>query len=446
MGRTKCSYQPRWEVGHSWLQEHKSDSSSKAWCKRCLKGFSIKSGYCGVTQHQRTHEVRDRKLREKGVPEEVGFVHLSKLMKNGGIPVGDTVTVTHLRHVDYDNPRLLLTKDKLYIGQASKRFITEMKMSCDTKALQPFFLEYFSNHLHSITLKYLIVLSPAHRKTVPLEEAVKMWTYLGEKFSNIINDDEIDEFIRELRNYHLDMNDDGVSQEVDKWWASVAKLKHKEDRSQVFPHLSKLALGLCTVYNSSSPAERDFTVQSHIYADKRVHKLGQKKLVAKTTLRSSVAVAARDCSKCHDARKDKEEQRQQGKNPARYKAMHCHCNLLPLDQALIKKIVDISDRKSKPEKDSTEDSDEDREEDSDVEEEIDVEEERSKDRIKAKSDLQREIENLKRNVHETSQANEKSKEPADNSRKATSGRKSISSRLNNIYFKILLFNTGLSIL
>ena len=30
---------------------------------------------------------------------------------------------------------------------------------------------------------------------------------------------------------------------------------------------------------------------------------------------------------------------------------------------------------------------------------------------------------LKRNVHETSQANEKSKEPADNSRKATSGRK-----------------------
>ena len=73
MGRTKCSYQPRWEAGHSWLQEHRSDST-KAWCKRCLKGFSIKSGYCGVTQHQRTYEVRDRKLREKGVPEEVGFV------------------------------------------------------------------------------------------------------------------------------------------------------------------------------------------------------------------------------------------------------------------------------------------------------------------------------------------------------------------------------------
>ena len=37
--------------------------------------------------------------------------------------------------------------------------------------------------------------------------------------------DEIDELIRELRNYHLDMNDDeGVSQEVDKWWAAVAKL------------------------------------------------------------------------------------------------------------------------------------------------------------------------------------------------------------------------------
>ena len=233
--------------------------------------------------------------------------------------------------------------------------------------------------------------------------------------------DEIDELIRELRNYHLDMNDDeGVSQEVDKWWAAVAKLKHKEDHSQVFPHLSKLALGLCTVYNSSSPAERDFTVQSHIYADKRVHKLGQKKLVAKTTLRSSVAVAARDCSKCHEARKDKEEQRQQGKNPARYKAMHCHCNLLPLDQSLIKKIADISDRKSKPEKDSTEDSDEDHEEDSDVEEEIDVEEEKHKDRIKAKSDLQKEIENLKRNLNETSQANEKLKESADSSRKATS--------------------------
>ena len=361
--------------------------------------------------------------------------HLTKFMKNGGIPLGDTVTVSHLRHVDYDNARLLLTKDKLYIGQATKRFITEMKMSCDTKALQPFFtgvykfyktstqfmLKYFSNHLHSITLKYLIVLSPAHRRTVPLEEAVKMWTYLGEKFSNIINDDEIDELIRELRNYHLDMNDDeGVSQEVDKWWAAVAKLKHKEDHSQVFPHLSKLALGLCTVYNSSSPAERDFTVQSHIYADKRVHKLGQKKLVAKTTLRSSVAVAARDCSKCHEARKDKEEQRQQGKNPARYKAMHCHCNLLPLDQSLIKKIADISDRKSKPEKDSTEDSDEDHEEDSDVEEEIDVEEEKHKDRIKAKSDLQKEIENLKRNLNETSQANEKLKESADSSRKATS--------------------------
>ena len=76
-----------------------------------------------------------------------------------------------------------------------------------------------------------------------------MLTYLGEKFSNIINDDEIDELIRELRNYHLDMNDyEGVTQEVEKWWAAVAKLKHKEDHAQVFPHLSKLALGLCTVY------------------------------------------------------------------------------------------------------------------------------------------------------------------------------------------------------
>ena len=54
------------------------------------------------------------------------------------------------------------------------------------------------------------------------------------------------------------------------------------------------------------------------------------------------------------------------------------------------------------------------------EEEIDVEEEKHKDRIKAKSDLQKEIENLKRNLNETSQANEKLKESADSSRKATS--------------------------
>ena len=81
------------------------------------------------------------------------------------------------------------------------------------------------------------------------------WTILGKQLNHIITEEELRRLLTvELPNYRLlEVAEEGV--EVDLWWSQVADSMLGGERQ--FPILSRLAL--CTICNSSSEVERDFS-------------------------------------------------------------------------------------------------------------------------------------------------------------------------------------------
>ena len=121
------------------------------------------------------------------------------------------------------------------------------------------------------------------------------WEYLGQSLDHIVKEEDLARLLTtELPAYQrLEEAEEG--KEVDEWWAEVAEVTLGDERQ--FPILSRfttiitilnltlilyrLALALCTVCNSSSEVERDFSDMEAIYADSHAHATGQELLEAK---------------------------------------------------------------------------------------------------------------------------------------------------------------------
>ena len=95
----------------------------------------------------------------------------------------------------------------------------------------------------------------------------------------------------------------------------------KDEGTLVFPLLSKLGSALATLYNSSSMAERDFSLMNAIVADKS--RTSQLLLLAKMYIKAEIMGLARSCKQCKVLSSVDEDGR------------HCHCHLWqPTDELM----------------------------------------------------------------------------------------------------------------
>ena len=157
------------------------------------------------------------------------------------------------------------------------------------------------------------------------------WTILGKQLNHIITEEELRRLLTvELPNYRLlEVAEEGV--EVDLWWSQVADSMLGGERQ--FPILSRLAL--CTICNSSSEVERDFSDMEAIYADSRANATGQKLLEAKKTVKSAVKQKARKCARCQAYKEDRKKRAFAGERLPREQCNHCHCSFLEVDEELL---------------------------------------------------------------------------------------------------------------
>ena len=279
------------------------------------------------------------------------ITHFSRFLKDGGIKRGETATASKLLAVNYKDESLWLSKVNVFVGSGVKSFLADIRLNPNSEELSQFYdsvykyyletsermVEYFSKGLKSETVKYLTVLSPK-AKDLPLEESRKKWGYLAEKFHNVVSSEEADLLHEELANYRLLPIKDHVHVNhvaVDQWYANLAKITIGDELA--YPVLSHLALALCTMYNSSSEAERDFSTEKFILEDARKNSTSQLTQQSKMTVMSAVARKAKDCKLCLEAIKEKEEEKKKFPDTvvAKYRSRHCHCDMLDVDEAML---------------------------------------------------------------------------------------------------------------
>ena len=192
-------------------------------------------------------------------------------------------------------------------------------------------VKYFTTGLQSKLLRYLQILSP-FKKNLSLDELKKMWRYCAEKFPNVISGFEIDMLMSELVPYkQLDDPEEDI--EVDAWFSRLALLKC--DGENHFPVITKLGLALCTMYNSSSEAERDFSRQNYITADPRRNRMEQPTIRSKLAVMSAAADLKRSCKRCLDAKSTPKKGSAECDYFEESTSRHCHCSLLPVDQKVL---------------------------------------------------------------------------------------------------------------
>ena len=160
------------------------------------------------------------------------------------------------------------------------------------------------------------------------------WRRLGEQLNHIVTSDELVKLLMvELPDFQMlqAVEDEGV--EVDLWWAQVGEVKLGGESQ--FPILSRFALALCTICNSSSEVERDFSDMEAIYADSRASSTGQKLLEAKMTVKSAVKQEADNCARCTADKEERKKKGLAGERLSRQQCQHCHCNFLEVDDELM---------------------------------------------------------------------------------------------------------------
>ena len=273
--------------------------------------------------------------------------HMSYWLKNGGSSDGKPLTVEEMSKFKPRNGEKL-SRRNVFIGTDTRSFIETIGLDYNSPELDEFFdsvfrfyeetteqmIKFFKPTFDSRTVRYLEVIAPEFQRE-SLDRNKERWNYLLTKFPNIIPPDQRDAFLAEIAVYvRLDHPDPG--EPVDEWWARVADVVI--DGQKAFPLMSKFALALATMYNSSSEAERDFSKQTNIYQNTHVTNLSQKKLQCKLTLQSTIAMQATFCSRCENALEERADRKKKGEAVKPYKCKHCHCNLLKPDEGLMNEL------------------------------------------------------------------------------------------------------------
>jgi hypothetical protein len=158
--------------------------------------------------------------------------------------------------------------------------------------------KYFKSSIRSSTLKALAVLSPKAWVTLDLDTLKKHGLVLGEKFSNVLDMVELPALLSEVCQLKFEKGlVKCADSTVDEFFYSLSKELDDDDVIK-YPLLSKLGSALSTLYNSSSPAERDFSLMNLILGDLRKNITSQLLLLAKMFITAEIRSLARNCTKC----------------------------------------------------------------------------------------------------------------------------------------------------
>ena len=154
-----------------------------------------------------------------------------------------------------------------------------------------------------------------------MDDLKKYWRILGEAFPNVIEVGGLPDLLDEVSRFYFEGLEGIEDVEPDELFAKLALIKQDEDI--VYPRLTELGSSLCTIYNSSSPAERDFSLMN-FFVEKRSSRTSQLLLETKMHIKAEISNLAKSCQKCKSVER------------LGSSLSHCHCCLwMPSEDLLV---------------------------------------------------------------------------------------------------------------
>lgn len=287
--------------------------------------------------------------------------------------------------------------------------------------------KYFGPSLKSRTLRYLGVLSPLAAKNLPLDDSKLKWKYLAVEFPNIIESSQVDSLVDEVVKLKTLQ---GIDEEMDpdEFFKELANVKDMNGNKE-FKLIIKLGSALLTGHNSSSNAERDFSIMNGLAADPRKNLTSQLRLNTRLSIKSTVHNMKHSCMECINLKKENKKRTDLGETIK--SSSHCHCpKWTPSDQLISEVSSGKPYQKFKVEEKEKQDSSK--------AQALAFSEVRAKDTEVQKRDLEIEVQKFKRNVAQKSNqksvveegasidAEEKKRKKKDKEEKAAEKRKKLS--------------------
>ena len=253
--------------------------------------------------------------------------YLAKFMKNAGVENNNNPTGRDLLKVKFKERSRQLSDKDIFLGKKVEDLLVELGLTKSSEELQPWLLrvrlyyeeavskmiKYFSKIINSSSLHALKVLAPTSWTSTELDDLKKSWRILGEKFSNILKVSDLPDLMTEVATLKFT----GVGEvtqdtEVDVFLRRLSQVVDDEGKV-CYPLLVRLGYAVATIYNSSSSAERDFSLMNAFLADKSKNKTSLKLLLTKMHIKAECLSLSRSCAKCKVLKV-------QGKE-----GTHCHC-------------------------------------------------------------------------------------------------------------------------
>ena len=281
----------------------------------------------------------------------VEFVYglMSKFLQNAGLGDRDTVSAENILEVDYRKKSIQLKNKDLYIGPKAEKFLEEAGLTKESQELagwlgrvREFFVEviekafkYFSVSLKSITLRYLNILSPKNTIILPLDTLKRRYKYIAKQFSNIVAENEIPELLDQVTLMKAARTlPDAVDASPEQFFGMVHKAKHNK-----YELVARLGQAMLTIYNSSSEAERDFSIQHALVGDPHKNATSQLRLQARMRIKSHTFQLKDLCKKCEKEEEDMDEEDEEDEEEDDVKekkgSCPCHCSIFQPSEELL---------------------------------------------------------------------------------------------------------------
>ena len=281
----------------------------------------------------------------------VEFIYglLSKLLKNAGLGDREVVSADNILHVDYKEESNQHSDKDLYIGPKAEAFLEQAGVTKDSPELavwmgrvREFYKEviekafkYFSVSLKSNTLRYLNILSPKNTVILSLDVLKKRYKYVAKKFNNIVSEVEIPELMDQVTLMKAQRSlPDMVDATPEQFFGIVRRIKNGK-----YNLVARLGQALLSIYNSSSEAERDFSVQHALVGDSHKNSTSQLRLQMRMRIKSSSFQLIDECKKCNTGEENEEVEGEEGEDEEGEKksSCPCHCSQFePSDDMLAK--------------------------------------------------------------------------------------------------------------
>ena len=263
------------------------------------------------------------------------YDYLSKYLKQAGLEGNNNPTGEQLLKVKYKDTNIQLSNKDIYLGSRVETLLRKLGISRDSTEINPFItkvrcfyiatvekmFKYFSGCIKSSTLRALSVLSPNSWTDADLDHLKKSWRKLAQAFPNIVKVEEIPNLLVEVSSLKMaawgwrevDRDSQNTNMPVDEFFKMLSKMVD-DDGAPAYPLLVWVGYALATIYNSSSPAERDFSLLNAFLADPHRNKTSQRLLLAKMHVKAECLSLTRQCRKCQEIAKKGQ------------KSSHCHCD------------------------------------------------------------------------------------------------------------------------